>query len=121
GTLATVCSGVIQVNSGSAATLADITLDGALNSQNNTTTSLGGTIHNLGQISLGSTGNLTDVVTTGEQVTLTGGGTILLGHDNDRIRGAGTLVNTDNTIRGFGALGTNAIGIVNQADGLVDA
>ncbi len=57
-------------------------------------------------------------------VTLTGGGTLNL--DNfDRIRGGGILTNVDNLIEGNatagGSLGDNAIGLINQVAGVINA
>ncbi len=78
---------------------------------------------NTGSISINSTGSFTDL-TLGSNVTLTGGGTITL-VNADRVRGTGTLTNTNNTIQGetnnSGSFGTNEIGIVNQAAGLISA
>ncbi|MEP6822649.1 MAG: hypothetical protein ABI946_09905, partial [Chthoniobacterales bacterium] len=121
GTLLTAGSGSI-VNLDTA-TLTTLTNSGALVGNNNTTTTLVGTITNLGSISLNSVGNFTDLSISGD-VTLTGAGVVNL-TSADRILGSGTLTNVNNTIQGgfngSGNFGNNAIGIINQAGGLISA
>ena len=120
GTLSAVGTGsIVNLN---AATLNALTLAGAFNAPNTTTTTLNGAIVNTGSISLNSTGNFTDLV-LGSNVTLSGGGVINL-VNADRIYGNGILTNTNNTIQGethSGSLGNNGIGIVNQTGGLINA
>ena len=106
------------------ATLNTLTLSGMFITNNNSTTTLVGTITNTGTISPLSTGNLTDLVLSGD-VTLTGGGTVNL-TNADRILGGGTLTNVNNLIQGDtntsgGSLGANAIGLINQAAGVINA
>ncbi|HEY1771215.1 MAG TPA: FecR domain-containing protein [Chthoniobacterales bacterium] len=105
------------------ATLNTLTLIGAFNANNNTTTTLVGTITNEGVISINSSGNYTDLLLSGN-VTLTGGGTINITNAG-RIRGSGILTNTNNLIQGdtsnSGSIGNNEIGIINQAAGLINA
>ena len=121
GTLSTDGSGLIR--SLNTATLNSVTNAGALQVSNNTTVTLLGTITNSGSILLNSTVNLTDLALGGD-ITLNGGGLVTL-LNSARIRGSGVLTNVDNTIAGFttggGSFGANAIGIVNQAGGLIDA
>ncbi len=121
GTLSTVGTGVLQ-NLNTAA-LTSLTLAGNFLAGNSTVTTVGGLITNTGLISLNSTGNFTDLVLNGN-VTLTGSGTINL-TSADRILGSGILTNTNNLIQGDtnsgGGLGTNQIGIVNQAGGIINA
>ena len=122
GTLATASGGVLTtagsntlsaltVGSGSTVTLAD-----------NTTTTLSGAIANRGTISL--VGNYFGTglnVASGDTATLSGGGVVQNnGFSSNRIGGAGTLVNTDNTIQGGGYLGNGTLHVANQAGGLVD-
>lgn len=121
GTLMTAGTGsVVNLD---VATLNTLTLVGAFNANNNTTTALAGTITNTGVISINSTGNFTDLLLNGS-VTLTGGGTINL-FNADRVRGTGILTNVNNTIQGetsnTGSIGNNEIGIVNQTVGVIDA
>ena len=122
GTLTTVGSGVIR--DVSTATLNSLTNAGTFIGNNNTFTTLIGTITNTGSISLNSEGNVADLILNGN-VTLTGGGTLNL-VNFDRVYGSGVLTNVDNTIQGFtnGAsysLGLDQIGIINQAAGVIDA
>ena len=58
-------------------------------------------------------------------VTLTGGGTLNL-TNADRILGSGILTNVNNLIQGDtnttgGSLGANAVGLINQAAGVINA
>ena len=106
------------------ATLNTLTLSGMFITNNNRTTTLVGTITNTGTISPLSTLNLTDLVLSGD-VTLTGGGTVNL-TNADRILGGGILTNVNNLIQGDtntsgGSLGANAIGLINQAAGVINA
>ena len=106
------------------ATLNTLTLSGTFISNNNSTTTLVGTITNTGTISPLSTTNLTDLSLSGD-VTLTGGGIINL-TKADRILGGGILTNVNNLIQGDtntpgGSLGANAIGLINQAAGVINA
>ncbi len=121
GTLMTVGTGnIVNV---STATLNTLTLLGDFNANNTTTTTLVGTITNMGVISINSTGNFTDLILSGD-VTLTGGGTINL-TNADRVLGSGILTNINNLIQGdtnnTGGLGYNELGIVNQASGVINA
>ena len=57
-------------------------------------------------------------------VTFSGTGVVSL-VNADRIRGSGILTNASNTIQGetnnSGSLGNNEIGLINQANGIIDA
>ena len=114
GTLSTSGSGVIRNLDN--ATLNSLTIANIFIGNNNSTTTISGTITNTGTISLNSTVNFTDLVLNGD-VTLAGGGTISL-TNLARIRGGGVLTNVDNVIEGNanagGSLGANAIGLINQ-------
>ena len=96
---------------------------GLVQFNNATTTTLSGTIANNGNVLINSTGSFTDFVLS-DDLTITGSGVLTL-VNADRIRGSGTLTNAGSTIQGetnnSGSLGNNEIGIINQADGLIDA
>ncbi len=85
-----------------------------------------GTITNNGTINLQSSGNNTQLVITGGNVTLTGGGNITMTGNTGNMILAGTaglmLTNVNNTISGAGEIG-NGTGMlfVNDASGIVDA
>ena len=122
GTLTTSGSGVITTPSGGAvqngATLNAVTISsgsqfvGADNSQ----TTLLNTITNHGTMALASTGLAADLFISGD-VTLTGGGAVLMGnHLGNRIRGgaSGRLINdATHTIAGSGQIGAQQIAITN--------
>ncbi len=86
-----------------------------------------GTITNNGTINLQSTGNNTELVITGGNVMLTGGGAITMSAGNaNNIILAGTtglmLTNVNNTISGSGQIGSGSgLLFVNDASGIVDA
>ena len=62
-----------------------------------------------------------DLLLSGD-VTLTGGGLLALtGNDENRIRGAGRLINVDNTIQGTGRIGENLLPITNQGSIIADS
>ena len=122
GTLTTSGSGVITTPSGGAvqdtATLNGVTVSSGsrfLNADNSQTTLLN-TITNRGTMELASTGNGADLFISGD-VTLTGGGAVLMGnHINNRIRGGATgrLINdATHTIAGSGQIGSQQIAITN--------
>ena len=119
GTLSAVGTGFIH--SLNTATLNSLTLSGSFIADNNSTTTLVGTLTNTGSITINSTGSFTDLTISGN-LTLSGGGTVTLSNA-DRVRGSGILTNVDNTIQGetsnSGSLGTNEIGIINQASGSI--
>ncbi len=121
GTLTTSGTGFIR--NFNTATLTSLSNAGAFIGNNASTTTLNGAITNSGSISINSTGSFTDL-SLGSNVTLTGGGTVNL-VNADRVRGSGTLTNTNNLIQGetnnSGSLGNNEIGIVNQSAGVVSA
>jgi hypothetical protein len=122
GTFNTLNGGQILVPSGHQAFLTNVTSTGAIVTQNNTTLNLGGTIANIGSITIGSTTSTTDLV-IGGTVTLTGGGKLSLS-SADRIRGGGTLINVNNLIQGdtnIGTFGNNDTAIVNQGGGVINA
>ena len=121
GTLSTSGSGMIR--NLDSASLNSLTIADIFIGNNNSTTTISGTITNTGTISLNSTVNFTDLVLNGD-VTLAGGGTISL-TNFARILGGGVLTNVNNLIEGNansgGSLGANAIGLINQAAGVINA
>jgi hypothetical protein len=133
GTLTSSSGGVIEsINTWNTTTptLTNLTISSGstLDIPNNDGLNFGaGTITNNGTINLQSSGNNTELVITGGNLTLTGGGTITMsaGNANNMIL-AGTsglmLTNVNNTISGTGQIG-NGSGMlfVNDASGIVDA
>jgi hypothetical protein len=101
------------------------TLAGHINVDNSTLLEAGGTLSNSGVITLKSTGNNTDFVALGSGMTLTGGGSIVLGNSSpNRIYGqsaSSVLDNVNNTISGAGQLGANQLTFVNETAGVVNA
>src|SRR5262249_46312411 len=95
---------------------------GLIQFNNGTSQILSGTITNNGNLLIASTGSFTDFLIN--DVTLNGSGVLTLANA-DRIRGTGIFTNAGNTIQGetsnSGSLGTNEIGLVNQAGGVIDA
>lgn len=122
GALTTAGTGVIRTVSGGSTLSGALTIaSGAqLTIENNTSLTLlaSGTYANSGTVSFASAGNLTDLIATGGDVTISGGGTLALGNNtNNRIYGAGgadRLVNAGGTIRGSGQIGVGLLGLVNQ-------
>ncbi len=122
GTLNSVGTGELVVECGTNAGFVDVTNNGSIVSLNNSDTEVSGTITNTGTIELQAGANSTDLEVQ-SAATLTGGGTVRLSGGNAGINGTtgSTLTIGDQTIEGQGNIGENAIGIVNQADGLIDA
>ena len=121
GTLTTTGTGTI--NNLNTATLILLTNAGSFVGNNNSTTTLIGNMTNPGTILLNSVANFTDLALNGN-VTLTGGGTVSL-TNFARVLGSGILTNVDNLIEGNasagGSLGANAIGLINQTAGVINA
>ena len=132
GTLTSSSGGVIEsvnVWSGSIPTLTGVTISSGstLDIPNNDGLAFGaGTITNKGTINLQSSGNNTQLVITGGNVTLTGSGNVTMSGNTDNSISVGTsgltLTNVNNTISGAGEIG-NSTGMlfVNQTSGIVDA
>ncbi len=95
-----------------------MTVSGDLVVADNTFLYIAGTINNTGTISLGSTGDNTQMVVDSGTAELTGGGQVQLSNfANNRIyatNGGFTLLNLNNTISGAGQLGSNQLKFVNQ-------
>ncbi len=132
GTLSNNGGAFFGTGSGSAATLdgtthGAITINGQYTSDFHTTTFLGGTVNNQGNILLnGGNGNNTTLIIVGA-TQLTGGGTLTL---NTVTAGGGTAIveqsaagttleNVNNLIHGNGTIGTNAIPLQNDTAGTV--
>jgi hypothetical protein len=86
---------------------------------------LGGTIDNIGTITLGSTGDETDLEVLIHELTLEGGGRLTLS-DNaaNNVFAAdpnAVLANVDNTIAGAGQLGAGQLTLHNEAGGTIAA
>jgi hypothetical protein len=86
---------------------------------------LSGIIENSGVIELNSTGDLTELVITGNGATFEGGGQIILS-ENSAIVGTSSntvLTNVDNTISGVGqiGIGDGNLTLVNEAAGTINA
>ncbi len=107
--------------------LANVTVSGGSTFTNTdqANTYLDGTITNKGTLVANSYYGSEFRVSSGQTTTLVGGGTVTLNGVNARIRDAdsssGTLVNTDNTINGYGGLGNGQLGLNNQVGGTVNA
>ena len=121
-------AGLIQNVSGNSALAGDtISANTTFIGQDNTTTELLGAINNAGTIEQIGGNGANGILTIGDSVTLTGGGTVLL----DSIFTSGgsaylqgvisnqTLTNTDNTILGTGVIGNGNLVVVNG--GLIEA
>ncbi|MEM8782980.1 MAG: hypothetical protein AAGE65_09020 [Planctomycetota bacterium] len=132
GTLRNTNGGVHRVLASQNGFFNDVTIDAGtqLIVENNADAEFADGLVNQGTIVLNPGANTTSVGFNNE-LTLSGGGTIVLNVPVDGIGVATvgdlnggaqtTTTNVDNTIRGQGNLGTNNIGFINQADGLVSA
>ncbi len=131
GTLSSTAGSSVQVetSSGLDGTAHAVTNAGSLVVNTGETLSVLGTLNNTGVLSLQSTAYNSDVVfgtagTLTSTVTLTGGGSIVLGDADaaDRLYGGNagdTLVNLNNTISGSGTIGAGQLNLVN--DGTISA
>ena len=79
--------------------------------------------NNSGSIQLNSTGSPADLRVVSNGATLSDGGTITFNHPNARIEGlsGATLTIADQTLQGFGQIGSNSVELINSADGFIDA
>ncbi len=124
GTFSTVGTGSIRTAAGQIIGLTNVTNTGNFVGENNSDTDIAGSMVNSGSINLNSTGSTTRLVMTtgsGSTVTFSGGGVINMVGAQTFIGGSGTFLNQNNTLRGQGNLGQNAIAIVNGSAGLIDA
>jgi hypothetical protein len=109
---------------GSGVVLEDIATSGAISVLDNTSPVILGTITNDGTIALGATGHFAQLLLGEPQVTITGGGEVVLSDATyDRLaattHGYRLVHGSDHTIRGVGQLGINYIDLTNE--GLIDA
>ncbi|HEY7388103.1 MAG TPA: S-layer family protein [Bryobacteraceae bacterium] len=116
GSLNTTGGGVMNA---AGAILNNVTLSTGSTLNDTSTVFLEGTFTNNGTVKLPNT-NLT---ITGGDVTLTGGGTVLMSQDAffNQASGGLTLHNVNNTIQGTGQLGQNGMALDNQVNGVVNA
>jgi hypothetical protein len=123
GTLASTGAGAIRVLSGHTANISSLTNTGKVTLENNSQLDLSGTIVNTGSFNVEAIANTTAMnLNTG---TLSGGGTVNLSMTGAGgtayVTGSGTLTNVNNLIRGQGAVGSNAMAVINQASGTIRA
>ncbi len=121
GTISGSNGGIVESANGQAGHLIGVTITGAYQVTNNSTTTLSGTITNQGTITVNGAGNFTDL-TFADGTTLTGGGSIVLSDNpNNRLfglqnSGAETVTNLNNTISGAGQFGaSNSVEFINKA------
>jgi len=114
GTLSSTGTGVIYNNANQYANLANLTIDGTYQIQNNAQTNISGTITNNGQMQINSSGNNTALYVSAN-ATLNGTGSVVMGNGGPNfISGAsGTTLTNAETIEGAGTIG-NGITIVNN-------
>ena len=117
GTLNATNGGSIGTNG--AATLNGVTISAGTNYNAAGTTNIVGTITNNGTI----TSPDAFLVVSGGDVTLQGGGNVVLQTDAfvQQASGGLTLHNVDNTIQGLGVIGVNGLALDNQASGVINA
>ncbi len=126
GVLSTSGTGLFSVDSSTNSFLENLTFSGNMDVLNNTDLGFSGTINNTGSISVANIGNITNIEIQTGGASLTGGGTITLQGSNnnsriDGVAGSPTLTIADQTIQGRGQIGTNTLGIVNGANGVIHA
>ena len=106
------------------ATLTDVVNQSSIMVENAGNLFLNNSMTNEGDLSIGGTNAATDLQID-EAVTLDGGGTVTLTHSSlSRITdddGGGVLTNVDNTIQGRGQVGIDAVQIINESGGTIDA
>ncbi len=119
GTLTSSGTGVVYGENSS--TLVGLTNAGNFNVPNGNIVYLSGTITNTGTITIGSTSTYAYLYTNGANVTLTGGGTVVMGEGAQYSELGGgsvagfTLTNSNNTIEGDGFIGVGTGTFVNNA------
>ena len=126
GVLSTTGTGQFRVGVSQNAFLENPTLNGSLVADNNSDIHVTGTINNNGWIDIVSTGSPTDLETSSNAVTLTGGGTVtLIGDDAGIADGTSftsdTITIANQTIQGVGNVGRGSIIFFNQISGLINA
>lgn len=114
---------VAQGNSTLDGTANELSITGVIDISDAADLALRGSIDNAGTIEIASVGLTTELEIDGP-VTLSGGGTIVLGDSPaNRVDGvnAAYLTNEDNVIRGGGTLGGNGTGLLNEGEIQADA
>ena len=109
GQIVSVGTGSVVVPTSQNVFLSNLTLDADVQVGNNTDFGLEGTITNLGNIDMNSTGSNTDIEIQTGGATITGGGTISLNGINSRFDGPGTMTMQGGTLRGIGRVDTDSI------------
>ncbi len=110
GSLATADGGVVTTASGHNARLSGVTNTGALVIADNSALFLDGTLTNNGSMSMGSVGNYSDLIASGQRL-IDGSGTITLSnHANNRIlaatnTGDSLTLGANQTLQGAGTIG----------------
>jgi hypothetical protein len=125
GTLNTSGTGLVETINGNTATLENVTNAGNYVLGNDSQNTLVGTITNNGNINMGSVGNGTFFLLSGN-VTLSGTGTLTMSNNANNIiegaSGAGTEVLTNNiNISGTGDIGNSQTILVNTTSGTINA
>ncbi len=125
GTLNTAGTGLVETIGGNTATLENLTNTGNYVLGNNSQNTLVGTITNNGNINMGSVGNGTFFLLSGN-VTLSGSGTLTMSNNGENFiegaSGAGTEVLTNNiNISGSGNIGNGQTILVNTTLGTINA
>jgi hypothetical protein len=107
-----------------------LTLDagGVYTGPRGSTTTLLGTLENLGQVELIAGSGSSTTLALSSNVTLEGGGTVTLdsGDGNGSVylsesAGGVTLTNVDNLIQGYGILGNGGLALLNAPSGVINA
>lgn len=115
--------GTFDVVAGQFAGLTDVSHSGTMSVSNNAHLRLTGNINNTGNISVDSTGQVADLQVQAAGATLDGGGTITLTHQSSQINGVSgaKLTIANQTLQGFGSIGTNSVELMNTSGNLIDA
>ena len=125
GTLNTVNGGVFESTGNATLQGVTISANSTYTASDNLTTTLLGTIDNVGEIELIGGNGQAGYLLIGNPVTLTGGGTVLLdtiatNNGEAYIDGNGqTLTNSNNAILGTGVIGNGSLVLINA--GVIDA
>ena len=106
-------------------TASTFNLASTVNILNNTSLYLQGTINNTGSINLQSAGNVTELVVTANNATLTGGGTVVMSDNSQTYvygaSAAAKLTLANGAISGAGQLGNGQLTLAIGASGVVNA
>ncbi len=116
GTITTSGTGLIHTQAGQTATLENLTNSGNFQVDNNSVTTLVGTITNNGNMNLASGGSATEFQLSGN-VTLSGTGTLTMSNNGNNFIFGAVAANTftnQETIQGSGNIGNGQMVFVNQ-------